>query len=219
MRFLVIIPAFNEALKIKEVISDLRNVGLNDILVIDDGSKDDTFRIAESLGIKTLRHQVNRGQGAAIKTGMVLALREDYEAIVFFDADGQMSAQEIRNFIDKLKEGYEVVLGSRNLGRVIDMPLIKKITKKLALIFTVVISGLKLTDTHNGFQAWRTSALKKINLRQDRFAYASELLNEISRLNLKYIEIPVCIKYTDYSRSKGQKISGLFKILWDLLIK
>ncbi len=119
----------------------------------------------------------------------------------------------------KLNEGYGVVLGSRNIGRVIDMPLSTKIVKKLALIFTRLISGLNLTDTHNGFQAWRISALSQIKLDQDRMAHASQILNEISRLKLKYCEVPVTIKYTDYSKRKGQRLWNSFNILWDLLIK
>ena len=219
MNFLIIIPAYNEAKKIVEVIDDLKNNGFNNILIINDGSTDETGVLIENYGVMFLTHQINRGQGAAIKTGINFAIDKKYEAVIFFDADGQMLAQEINNFIAKLNEGYEVVLGSRNLGKSIDMPFLKSVIKKIALIFTRFVSGLNLTDTHNGFQAWKVSALSKINLTQDRFAYASELINEISRLKLKYTEIPVCIKYTLYSRSKGQKISGLFRILWDLLIK
>jgi polyprenyl-phospho-N-acetylgalactosaminyl synthase len=219
MKFLIIIPAYNEAKKIVEVIDDLKKSDFSNVLIVNDGSIDETEFLIKNSGVMFLTHQINRGQGAAIKTGIDFAIDKNYEAVVFFDADGQMLVEEINNFIVKLNEGYEVVLGSRNLGKSPGMPFLKMIIKKVALIFTRFISGLNLTDTHNGFQAWRVSALSKINLNQDRFAYASELINEISRLKLKYIEIPVCIKYTDYSKNKGQKISGLFKILWDLLIR
>ncbi len=219
MKFLIVIPAYNEARKIKEVIEDIKKNGFEDILVVDDASKDDTFKLASSCGINVLKHEINRGQGASIKTGVAFADKYGYEAVVFFDADGQMKSKEIFNFIKTLENGYDVVLGSRNLGQAVDIPFIKKIIKKMALIFTLMTTGLKITDTHNGFQAWRVSVLKKINWHQDRFAYASELLNEIAEKKLKYIELPVVIEYTDYSKAKGQKISGLFRILWDLLIK
>jgi len=150
---------------------------------------------------------------------MLFASRRGYEAAVFFDADGQMSAGEIAPMFAKLFDGYDVVLGSRNLGRAVDMPLARQLIKSLALIFTRLTTGLKVTDTHIGFQAWQMAAWSKIRLRQDRMAHASELLSEIARNKLKYCEMPVTIHYTEYSKQKGQKLSGIFSILWDLLIK
>jgi glycosyltransferase involved in cell wall biosynthesis len=166
-----------------------------------------------------LRHRINRGQGASIKTGIDFAVVRDYEVAIFFDADGQMDPTEIKLFLNKIASGYEVVLGSRNLGRSRGMPKLKKIIKQIALIFTNFTTGLKLSDTHNGFQAWTINALKKIRLDQDRMAYASQVVNEISRLKLNYAEIPVTINYTAYSKQKGQSLWNVFGILWDLLIK
>jgi len=221
MNILAIIPAYNEGEKIGEVVSGLKNKANLplDILVVNDGSKDETESRAVEAGATVISHAINRGQGAALKTGIDFAIKKNYQTAIFFDADGQMDPAEAYNLNLKLNEGYDVVLGSRNIGRVIDMPLSTKIVKRLALIFTRLTSGLNLTDTHNGFQAWRISALSQIKLDQDRMAHASQILNEISRLKLKYCEVPVTIKYTDYSKSKGQKIWNSFNILWDLLIK
>lgn len=221
MNILVIIPAYNESEKIGEVINGLKNKANLplDILVVNDGSQDKTARIAQESGAMVVNHLINRGQGAALKTGIEFALRKKYQTVVFFDADGQMNPSEVYNLNLKLNEGYDVVLGSRNLGKAIDMPLITKIIKKIALIFTRLTTGLKVTDTHNGFQVWRLTALSQIKLDQDRMAHASQILNEISRLRLKYCEIPVTITYTSYSIKKGQKFWHSLNILWDLLIK
>ena len=219
MSILIIIPAYNEATKISDVVKGVKNAGSWDILVVDDGSSDETAAQARSAGAIVLRHKINRGQGAALKTGIEFASRSGYDTAVFFDADGQMQPEEINLLTDKLEEGYDVVLGSRNLGRTISMPLSKKLIKKIALIFTRLTTHLKVTDTHIGFQAWKVSTLAKITLDQDRMAHASQLLAEISRNKLKYAEVPVTIRYDDYSLKKGQKLSGVFKILWDLLIK
>ena len=221
MNILAIIPAYNEGEKIGEVVSGLKNKANLplDILVVNDGSKDETASRALETGAIVISHAINRGQGAALKTGIDFAIKKNYQTVIFFDADGQMDPVEAYNLNLKLNEGYDVVLGSRNIGRVIDMPLSTKIVKRLALIFTRLTSGLNLTDTHNGFQAWRISALSQIKLDQDRMAHASQILNEISRLKLKYCEVPVTIKYTDYSKRKGQRLWNSFNILWDLLIK
>lgn len=221
MKAIVIIPAFNEALVLGSVLEGiLKQPDLAvDVLVVDDGSNDETFAIARRMGVKALKHKINRGQGAAIRTGLDFALARGYETAVFFDADGQMDPAEIKLFLNKIAEGYEVVLGSRNLGQAVGMPIIKRIIKQAALLFTNLTTGLKLSDTHNGFQAWTMEALKQIQLNQDRMAYASQVINEVARLRLKYIEIPVTIKYSDYSKQKGQSIFNVFGILWDLLIK
>jgi len=219
MKSIIIIPAYNEAGKIGEVISGINAIGNLDIVVIDDGSTDATAESATVAGAWVLRHRLNRGQGAALHTGIDLALSRGFDAAVFFDADGQMEPNEINLLLNKLNEGYDVVLGSRNLGLAPNMPLSRRLVKWLALIFTRWTTGLKITDTHMGFQAWRTAALRRINLDQDRMAHASQILSEIARLKLKYVEVPVTIKYTDYSLRKGQDNLGLFSILWDLLIK
>ncbi|MBI5766028.1 glycosyltransferase family 2 protein [Candidatus Falkowbacteria bacterium] len=219
MKTLIIIPAKNEGLKIHGIVAEIVNLNYH-VLVVDDGSGDNTADLARQAGAKILIHKINRGQGAALKTGLEYALLNNYEAAVFFDADGQMLAGEIKDLIEPLLLGkYEVVLGSRFLGQAKNAPILKLITLKLGLIFTKFATGLKLTDVHNGFQAWSAAALKKINLTQDRQAYASELLQEIADKKLKYTEVPVTILYTAYSKQKGQSILNVFKILWDLIVK
>ncbi len=219
MKTLVLIPARNEAQKIFIVVKQVRDLGY-DVLVIDDGSKDETAALAREAGAKVLSHAINRGQGAALKTGVEWAAQNEFEAVVFFDADGQMMAAEIKNFLTALAEpGVDAVLGSRFLGTAKDIPFGRLVILRLALVFTRFITGLKLTDVHNGFQAWRLDALAKIHLVQDRMAYASELLQEIADKKLNYREIPVTIEYTEYSRRKGQSILNTFNILWDLFIK
>ncbi|MFA4871780.1 MAG: glycosyltransferase family 2 protein [Patescibacteria group bacterium] len=219
MKTLIIIPAKNEGSKIHGIVAEIVNLNYQ-VLVVDDGSSDNTADLAHQAGAKILIHKINRGQGAALKTGLEYALLNNYEAAVFFDADGQMLAGEIKDLIEPLLLGkYEVVLGSRFLGQARNAPILKLITLKLGLIFTKFATGLKLTDVHNGFQAWSAAALKKINLTQDRQAYASELLQEIADKKLKYTEVPVTILYTAYSKQKGQSILNAFKILWDLIIK
>jgi len=221
MKLIIIIPAFNEAARIAEVIGGIKLQASvdGDILVVDDGSSDGTADQARSAGAIVLRHRINRGQGAALKTGIEFASRSGYDTAVFFDADGQMDPAEINLLVDKLEEGYDIVLGSRNLGRSVAMPFSRKLIKKIALIFTRLTTGLKVTDTHIGFQAWKLSAFKKIILNQDRMAHASQLLHEIASKKLKYAEVPVTIRYDAYTLKKGQKLSGVFRILWDLLIQ
>jgi glycosyltransferase involved in cell wall biosynthesis len=219
MKTLILIPAYNEGSAIVDVVNKVVSSG-REVLVVDDGSTDNTPELAKNSGAVVLKHKINRGQGAAILTGVEYARKHHYEIVVFFDADGQMQVSEIDKVASPVVAGKCLVsLGSRFLGRADNIPISKLITLKLALLFTRLTTGLKLSDTHNGFQAWHMSALDSINLTQDRQAYASELLQEISEHEIKYQEVPVTITYTSYSKSKGQSIFNAFNILWDLIIK
>jgi len=226
MKLAIIIPAYNEEKMIAEVIKEVRSVTPH-VFVIDDGSIDDTAAAAARAGATVLVHALNRGQGAALRTGLEAAVRAGAEIVVTFDADGQMSASDISSLTAPIEAGLcDVTLGSRFLSsgdsgfRIQEsrMPLVRRLTLKAALAFTRATTGLKLTDTHNGLRAFSREAAAKLDLRCDRMAHASEILEEISRLGLRYREVPVTIKYTDYSLAKGQKLSGAFRIIRDLLL-
>ena len=204
MRTLVIIPAYNESRKIFGVVRGARELGY-DVVVVDDASLDATSHEAQRAGAAVLRHFVNRGYGAALETGNQYALRRSYDAAVHFDGDGQHDAREITQVIGPIQKGeVDVVVGSRFLGQAPDMPLVRKLLIKLAILFTWVFSGIKLTDSHNGFRAFSRRALEVIDCRQDGMSYASEVIDQIAERKLALKEIPVTIQYTDYSKAKGE---------------
>jgi polyprenyl-phospho-N-acetylgalactosaminyl synthase len=223
MKLVIVIPAYNEAKMIAEVVKDVRTVSPH-IFVVDDGSSDETALSAREAGATVLRHILNRGQGAALRTGIEAALRSSADIIVTYDADGQMASSDIQSLAAPIEAGLcDIVLGSRFLTTnderpTTNIPFTRRLTLKAALIFTMLTTGLKLTDTHNGLRAFSREAALKLDLRCDRMAHASEILEEISKLNLRYREIPVTIKYTAYSLAKGQKFSGAFRIIKDLLM-
>ncbi len=214
----IVIPAFNEATTIRGVIVSLLPQYPN-VVVVDDGSSDNTRQEAEEAGAKVVRHCINLGQGASLQTGIEFALRQGASYIVTFDADGQHNPDNIAGMIDVLvSEKLDIVLGSRFLGKTIDMPALRRMVLKAATIFTNLTTGLKLTDTHNGLRAMTAQAASRFDIQQNRMAHASEILNEIADLGLKYKEVPVDIIYTEYSMEKGQKMTDSFRILADLLL-
>ena len=216
MRILVIIPAYNEERTIGQVVREIREQGY-EVLVVDDGSADQTIGVARGAGAKVLRHFFNLGQGAALQTGFEYAQKQNYDIVVTFDADGQHEVKDITKILEPLLLGkYDVVLGSRFLRLENKVPLFKKIVLKLAVIFTRLTTGLKVTDAHNGLRALATKALEKVNLTQNGMAHASEILAQIAKNKLKYGEMPVSVYYTRYSQQKGQTIFNSFKILWEL---
>jgi glycosyltransferase involved in cell wall biosynthesis len=214
----IIIPAYNEGKMIGKVVADIKKEGYKNIIVVDDGSSDNTYEVAKKAGAKVLRHVVNLGQGAAIETGLEYARQKKAEIVVTFDADGQFLASEIEKIIEPvIKRNVDVVLGSRFLGKAVNMPFLKKITLKAAIIFTDIFSDIKLTDTHNGFRAFSKKAINKIFINQRQMAHASDIIDQIKRHNLKYYEVPVTVLYSEYSMKKGQSIFNAIKIFFDLI--
>lgn len=212
----LIIPAYNEAAVIGRVVADVVKRGYN-VAVIDDGSIDETGRHAGAAGAVVVSHPINLGQGAALQTGIQFALRQGADTIVTFDADGQHRAADIDGLIDALTtNNADFALGSRFLGGTVAMPLSRRFLLMAATWFTRLTTGLNVSDTHNGLRAMTRRGASRIRLRQNRMAHASELLDEIARSRLRYVEVPVTVEYSRYSLAKGQHLADSLRILVDL---
>lgn len=218
MKICAVIPAYNEAGVIAGVMNKIKRE-VDEVIVIDDGSTDNTSEIAKSSGATVLRHFLNRGQGAALQTGIDYAAIQDFDVIVTIDADGQHEAAEIPKLVEPLRLGrVDVVLGSRFLNKDNKIPVSRKRLLKAATLFTRLYTGLNVTDTHNGFRAFSKKAASKIKLKQDGMAHASEIIEQIKKHELKISEVGVTVNYTYYSLNKGQKLTNSFKIVWDLIL-
>jgi len=214
----ITIPMYNDEKMILNVIKSLKENGYNNIVVVDDGSKDNGYNVVkDNTDAIITKHIINRGQGAALQTGMEIAIDKGAKYIVHFDSDGQHDVKDIDHMLDTLIEGkYDIILGSRFLQKN-DIPLKKRIVLKLGILFTYLLSQIWLTDVHNGLRVMTSETAKKLNLQHDRMEHASEILDKIKVLNLKYKEVPVTIHYTEYSQAKGQSISNSINIAFKLI--
>jgi len=219
MKIIAVIPAYNEEKNIGKVIRDVKP-RLSEVVVVDDGSSDATGDVAISSGAYVLTHRINRGQGAALRTGTEFALRSlDADIVVHYDADGQHVAEEIDHVVKPiLLGGVEVALGSRFLKPGTNVPFLRKMVLRGGVIFTRLTSGLRVTDTHNGFRAFSRLAAEKIKISQDRMAHASEIFDQIAKKNLRFCEVPVTIKYTKESKAKGQSSWNSIRIVFDYFV-
>lgn len=215
----IIVPAYNEAASVTEVVHSLRALGYSHVCVVDDGSRDETARLALRAGASVLRHITNLGQGAALQTGLTYALLQGAEYLCTFDADGQHSPESVTDLLAALEQtNSDVALGSRFLGVAAPgMPISKRLVLKIALLFTRAHARLTITDTHNGLRIFTRRAAECIKIEQPGMAHASEILQKIGAAGLRFVEVPTKIRYTKYSQRKGQSVFESVKILLELL--
>lgn len=214
----VVIAAFKEGKVIREVVAEVVRAGWN-VVVVDDGSPDDTAEAAEIPGVIVLRHVINLGQGAALQTGIDFAVRRGATVVVTYDADGQHNCADIPALIAAL-DNADIALGSRFLGKEIEGATTKRVALlKTATLVSNSLSGMKLTDAHCGFRAFRTSIAPKLRITQDRMAHASELLRKIKTSGVRVVEVPVTVRYTEHSMSKGQGGMQAVRILFDYFFR
>lgn len=220
----LVLPAYNEAKILRSVLEEIQGAGYQNIIVVDDGSKDNTFEVAKNTpSITALRHKINRGKGAATKTGIEAAKERGAEIIVTLDSDGQHNPLDIKTLVEPLLIGkYDVVLGTR-LKNPKGMPWYKILANHIGNALTWYIYGLWVSDSQSGFRAYSRRASELINTRTDRYEYDSEVIREIYLNKLKYAEVPIEVRYTEYSMGKVQKqgfvngLKTLYKIIWNMI--
>ncbi|MCC5613116.1 glycosyltransferase family 2 protein [Nostoc sp. CHAB 5834] len=215
----IVIPTYNEGKVIRQTIRSLGDQ--YKIIIVDDASTDDTANAIRDLPIYYLRHDINLGQGAALQTGMDFALQQGADIVVHFDADGQHNPADIDRFANVLRtQKVDIVLGSRFMRQedLLAIPRLRRLLLRIARLINGLLTGLWLSDAHNGFRVMNRQALRAIQLKENRMAHASEILMQIRRQRLRYVEYPTHIVYTEYSQVKGQRWQGAIDILIDIFI-
>lgn len=216
----VVIAAYNESENIEKVLNELVPTGYN-IVVVDDGSTDNTNELINKFDIFKIKHELNCGQGAALQTGIEFA-RKNSEIKVFItmDADGQHQIKDIENLIKPiLQDEAEVVFGSRFLDKRTKLSLLRRIVLKAAVVFSKLSTGLPLTDAHNGLRAFSKEVIFEINISRDGMSHASEIVEIVSEKHFKYKEAAVEILYPKFQFKRGQSLWNSINILSDLFFK
>ncbi|MFC1651590.1 glycosyltransferase family 2 protein [Patescibacteria group bacterium] len=219
MKIFVAIPAYNEKTKIKTVVGDVKKEGYQNVLVVDDGSSDDTFEMAQKAGATTIKHLINRGKGAATKTALKGALALGAEIVVTIDGDGQHDPKDISRAIQPLLDKkIDVVLGSRFKSKN-KIPFLRRFYNWIGNLVTFALGGVFVSDSQSGFRAYSKKALGLIDTRGDRYEFESEIIHEISQNKLSFTEVPVKVRYTKYSMTKGQGLKNGIKTFLRLFLK
>jgi glycosyltransferase involved in cell wall biosynthesis len=226
VRIAVLMPAFDEGERLARTVAELAASGGDvTMFVVDDGSKppvdeDALARAAGAMRVVFARHAVNLGQGAAIETARRLALdprfaKHGFDAYVTMDADGQHRAEDVLALAAAIEAGADVALGDRFAGGS-NVPRERRALIRLARAFERLATGARLSDAHNGLRAFGPRAIEAMRIRHNRMAHATELTRAIAQAELRVVEVPVSVRYTDESMKKGQRASGAVAILVDL---
>jgi glycosyltransferase involved in cell wall biosynthesis len=219
----IVIPIFNEAGVVGQVLEEVRHFGNFRLIVVDDGSTDDSYVQASAHGALTLRHRLNRGKGAAVKTGIMAANLLEADIVVTMDGDGQHDPSDIETLVRPILESNaDVVLGSRTLNSK-EMPPFKVIANYIGNLFTWLFYGIWVSDSQSGFRAYSKYAALIIDTKADKYEYDSKVIREIKTNRLRFTEVPVHTRYTEYSRGKKQKqglingLTTLVRMIWNML--
>lgn len=217
----VLIPTFNEAEVIRSTVEDVLRQGY-EVILIDDGSTDNTRESLTGLPITYLRHKTNLGQGAALESGMAYARKYQPEIIIHFDADGQHAAEDIEVLIKPILQAKaDVVQGSRFLSpsSITDIPFLRIILLKMAVVFHGLLTGIWLTDAHIGLRALHLRAYSQLHFSLPGMGHATEFLMEVKKHKLTITEVPARVSYTPYSLRKGQGLRNALNILQEVIFK
>ena len=207
MKTVALIPAWNEERVIAGVVREAAK-HVDVVIVVDDGSTDQTVACARAAGATVVPHALNCGTGAATMTGIVAARTMGADVVVTIDADGQHNPDDIPRLIEPIiKQNADLVIGSRFIGSKITVPLIRRIFNGLGNIFTYLVTGKYVSDSQSGYKAFGPAAVAKIHLRLAGFEFCSEIIREAANHNWHVIEIPIKVIYSEYTMAKGQSFS------------
>lgn len=216
----VIVPVYNEGKVIRGVVNSALKE-YKHVVCVDDGSSDNSSEEIAQTNAYLIAHPINMGQGAALQTGIEFARQlKNIDHFVTFDADGQHRLEDVNAMLKEIGSGkYDIILGSRFLGKAIGVNRSKRLVLKLAIRFSNITTGLKLTDTHNGLRVFNRKVAEELQITLPDMAHASEILEIIAHKKYRYKEVPVTIEYTEYSRSKGQSVINAINIGFDTLLR
>jgi len=194
MRVLAGIPAYNEASYVGSIVLQARQY-VDEVVVVDDGSTDNTARIAELAGATVIRHDENRGKGVAIQSILAEARKRNPDIVVLLDADSQHDPNEIPAFLKAILEGSDLVIGSRDAQKDRTRTY-RRIGQKVLLRSTRLASKTNISDSESGFRALSPKAINELALKENGFAIESEMISCAADKNLKITEVPISNIYT-----------------------
>jgi glycosyltransferase involved in cell wall biosynthesis len=211
---LILIPAYNAARTIGDVVKSCVNI-INNILVVDDGSRDATAAVAKAAGAEVVSHPQNRGKGGALKTGFAWALEHGFDAVITLDADGQHLPREIPKFLQAREETRaDLIIGGRAhlFGEMLPR---RRLANRFSAWSIAKASGTRITDSQSGFRLYSANLLRNVRLHTDGFDMESEVIVHAGRGGFKVLTIPIDLGFVDgISTSHYKPLKDTLRIAW-----
>ncbi|MGB4957404.1 MAG: glycosyltransferase family 2 protein [Candidatus Saccharimonas sp.] len=211
LRVCIVIPAYNEGSVIGDVVKDIKTQlkakkYSADVVVVNDGSKDDTAEQARKGGAKVIDHILNSGAGAATATGLSYANQKGYDIAATMDADGQHNAEDVLRGIKEIQsQGADLLIGSRLIdASAKDMSPLKRVGNWGLSFITMLLFGVYTSDSQSGLRLYSRKALEQLRWKTSGYEFCSEMIWRANQLKLSIGEFPITVIYTDYSKAKGQ---------------
>lgn len=215
----IALPAYNEEEVITNVLSQIQKEGYSNIVVVDDGSTDNTATKAEQAGATVIRHSINRGPGAATQTAFDACIKLGAEIILTMDADGQHHASDISKILKHLETTKaDIVIGSRFL-ETNKIPFHRRVFNAIGNMVTFLFFGLWVSDSQSGFKVFTKKAVEKIDIHSNGYEFCSELIWEFRIQKFHVEEFPISVTYTKRSLSKGQSFFVGTKTFFRLFLR
>lgn len=212
MLTIAIIPAFNEENNIESVVANTAKY-VDRVVVIDDGSSDDTSTVAKKTGAFVIRNKENKGKAGAMYVGFDYAIKENANSVVVLDADGQHDPSEIPVFLEKLNEGFDIVVGARRFNAKV-MPKIRIFANSFSSYLTGLVCHTEILDSQSGYRAINTSVLKKIKFTSERYQLETEMLVKAAKCGFKIAFVPIKTIYRKEAKSKINQLIDPLKFMW-----
>jgi len=214
MKIFIVVPFYNEEKRLKRMLDGIKGSKL-EVVLVDDGSRDLSLAIAQKSGFDVIKHKVNLGKGAAMKTGTHAAFLKGADAVIFMDADGQHSLSDIPKFVKRLEsEKYHIIFGTRKFDR--NTPLERSLGNKVGSFLVNLLFGIKVTDLLCGFRALTKKAFEAIDWESVGYGVETEMVVKTGILSLSHCEVPVKTIYLD--KEKGVSLIDALAILGSVLV-